>query len=92
MPADPSSAIAVVTSSYVSLSSLQKPSTSELVTTSSVVSIPSRIFVRFGISVPLNQSVNNANFTKALKEGILMAYRNGSLGTSPGNVSISVSY
>lgn len=86
-----SSGVRIVTSSYVALSSLLRPSTSELVTTSSVIAIPSGVFVRFGINVPLNQSVSSGSFKRNLEEGILVAYQNGSLDASSGNVSVQVS-
>lgn len=81
----------VVTSSYVVSSSLLRPSSQEAVITSSAVAVPSGIYVRFGISVPLNQSVKNNSFANQLGKGIFAVYQNGSLGASSGNLSVNVS-
>ena len=55
---------------------------------SSVAVMPPGIFVRFVISVPLNESViDRANLTR----GILTVYENGTLDGIKGNVSINVS-
>ena len=55
---------------------------------SSVAVIPPGTFVRFVISVPLNESVSDkANLTR----GILTVYENGSLDGITGNVSVNVS-
>jgi len=55
---------------------------------SSVTVIPSGTFVRFVISVPLNESVSDkANLTR----GILTVYENGTLDGITGNVSVNVS-
>ena len=61
-------------------------------TSSSAFSTSVAIFVRFGISVPRNQSVNDPDFKQSLEDGILLAYQNGSINSSSGNVNISVSF
>lgn len=61
-------------------------------TSSSAFSTSVAIFLRFGISVPRNQSVNDPDFKPSLEEGIRLAYQNGSIDSSSGNVSIIVSF
>ena len=58
---------------------------------SSVAFIPPVTFVRFVISVPLNQSVTDISFKANLTRGILTAYENGTLDGLTGNVSVNVS-
>ena len=58
---------------------------------SSVAVIPPGTFVRFVISVPMNQSVSDISFRANLTKGILTAYQNGTLGGITGNVSVNVS-
>ena len=79
-----SSDVTIGSTSYKTLSSTIAPS-------SSVAVIPPGIFVRFVISVPLNQSVSDASFKANLTRGILTAYENGSLDGITGNVSVNVS-
>lgn len=78
------------TSEMASLSPL-RPSSTEHVTTSSSTVIPPGIFVRFVISVPVNESVNDVSFKANLTRGIAIAYENGSLDGLSGNASINVS-
>ena len=78
------------TSEMASLSPL-RPSSTEHVTTSSSTGIPPGIFVRFVISVPVNESVNDVPFKANLTRGIAIAYENGSLDGLSGNASINVS-
>lgn len=78
------------TSDMASLSPL-RPSSTEHVTTSSATVIPPGIFVRFIISVPLNESVSDVSFKANLTKGIAAVYTNGSLDGISGNTSISVS-
>lgn len=87
----PSSVGPVVTTSYVAPSFSPNPSTTELVTTSSVIIISPGVFVRFAIIVSLNESVENASFKNILEKGILAAYENGTLGGMAGNVTVNVS-
>ena len=88
----PSSAIlAVTSSSTMTLSYSLRPSSPGLVISSSVIAIPPGIYIRFGISVPLNQSVKDASFKQQLEKGIFLAYKNGSAGGLLGNVSVMVS-
>ena len=58
---------------------------------SSVAVIPPGTFVRFVISVPLNQSVTDISFRANLTRGILTAYENGTLDGLTVNVSVNVS-
>lgn len=81
----------VHSSSYVALSSSPSPSTTEPVMASSAIIKPPGIFVRFGIRVPLGESVNDASFKNNLEKGILEAYENGTLDGMAGNVSVKVS-
>lgn len=60
--------------------------------TSSAIIKPPGIFVRFGIRVPLGESVNDASFKNNLEKGILEAYENGTLDGMAGNVSVKVSW
>ena len=78
--------------SFTAMSSSIRPSTPELVITSSVIPVQPGFFIRFGISVPLNKTVNDAAFQQQLEKGILVAYENGSVGGIAGNVTVNVSY
>ena len=83
--------VAVVTSSYLVSSSSLRPSSADMVVTSSAAVIPPGFFVRFGINVPLNESVSDASFKQQLREGILAVYQNGSADGMLGNTSVKVS-
>ena len=87
-----SNGVSVVTSSNVLPSSPINPSsTSAFVVSSSVFVIPPSLFARFGISVPLNESVTDVSFKQKLEIGIHAAFVNGSVDGMTGNVSVSVS-
>ena len=58
---------------------------------SSVAVIPPGAFLRFVISVPLNQSVSDISFRAKVTKGILIAYENGTLDGTTGNISVKVS-
>ena len=81
----------MTTSTSLASSFSFKPSTPELVFSSSVIAIPTGFFVRFVIRVDLNQSVSNASFVEQLQKGILEAYENGSADIALANVSVDVS-
>ena len=88
----PSGSVSVVSSSYVVLSLSSTPSSlGSSAVSSSVVAILPGIYVRFGINVPKNQSLNDGSFENQLREGIFSIYQNGSLDSSSRNVSIHVS-
>lgn len=65
--------------------------TSPVTRSSSVAVKPPGTFVRFVISVPLNQSVNERLFAANLTRGILTVYENGTLDGTTRNVSVNVS-
>ena len=65
--------------------------TSSVPQSSSVAVIPPGTFVRFVISVPLNQSVSDISFRAKVTKGILIAYENGTLDGTTGNISVKVS-
>lgn len=73
------------------LPTLLRPSSTELVITTSVIIVTPGLFVRFAISVPLNESVNATSFKTNLEKGILVAYKNGTSDETSGNVSVNVS-
>lgn len=81
----------VATTSYVAPSSSPTLSMTELVATSSVIFKSPGVYVRFAISVPLNDSVENASFKNTLEKGILAVYQNGTFGGMAENVSVNVS-
>ena len=84
--------VSVVSSGYVVLSSsLTQSSLGSSAISSSVDPIPPGIFVRFGINVPKNQSLNDGSFENQLREGIFSIYQNGSLDSSSRNFSVQVS-
>ena len=64
---------------------------SPITQSSSIAVIPPGTFVRFVISVPMNQSVSDISFRANVTKGILTAYRNGTLDGITGNVSVNVS-
>lgn len=80
----------IATTSYVALSYSLNFSTAELVTTSSVTITKPGIFVRFAVSVPLNESLEDASFKNNLEKGILAAYENGTSDGMTGNHSVNV--
>ncbi|KAL9955828.1 hypothetical protein ACROYT_G037213 [Oculina patagonica] len=80
----------VATTSYVAPSSSLTLSMTELVATSSVIFKSPGVYVRFAISVPLNDSVENASFKNTLEKGILAVYQNGTFGGMAENVSVNV--
>ena len=73
------------TTSWLSL----KSSSAEIVSSSSIATSPQE-YVRFGISVPQNQSLNN-RFRIQLQEDILTVYQNGSAASSGENITLHVS-
>lgn len=83
--------VSLVTTSEVASPSPLRPSSTEHPTISSVTVIPPGIFVRFVISVPLNESVSDASFKANLTKGIFAVYENGSLSGASQNVSVNVS-
>ena len=84
--------VSVVSSRFVVLSSSLAPSSPwSGVISNSVDPIMPGISVRFGISVPQNQSLNDSSFENQLRKGILSIYQNGSLDASSGDFSIRVS-
>jgi len=84
-----SSLLATVSATAVVYTTSSRP---DIVTSktqsSSVTVISPGTFVRFVISVPLNESVSDkANLTR----GILAVYENGTLDGITGNISVNVS-
>lgn len=83
--------VSAISSFQTHQSTLLRPSSTELVITASVIIVTPGLFVRFAISVPLNESVNATSFKTNLEKGILVAYKNGTSDETSGNVSVNVS-
>lgn len=83
--------VSAISSFQTHQSTLLRPSSTELVITASVIIVTPGLFVRFAISVPLNESVNATSFKTNLEKGILVAYKNGTSDERSGNVSVNVS-
>ena len=76
---------------FSSNATISATGTSPVTQSSSVPVIPPGTFVRFVISVPLNQSVNESSFRANLTRGILTAYEKGTLDGITESVSVNVS-
>ena len=88
--AAPSVNLSMKTSSQMAFSSevtISATSYSPIAQSSSVAVVPPGTFVRFIISVPLNETLSRANLTR----GIITVYENGTLDGMRGNVSVNVS-